>query len=252
MSSIADKLGLGPTRELRPNGDGTTTVTVTPPAATGFAPSRLTLTKDQLARYFRWQNGELMIQDAFPELSASQREILQTGIGPEEWNTTFGEGSPDLHPKAEDAIDALRRLVDALSPPKESRFADTNSPAIQKRKAARAQRQAEGQVTRRDLVEELEELGDEKLIDKYNEANEGKPIGVIFSNMIKWIASAITQSAVANPDWTEDAIDRERDLLIDLFTLETCKGKKILATYRSGGREAVEALLTKSETETGD
>ena len=36
----------------------------------------------------RWLNGE-SIQNCFPELSADDREILMSGIGPEKWNKMF-------------------------------------------------------------------------------------------------------------------------------------------------------------------
>jgi hypothetical protein len=37
-----------------------------------------------------WQTG-VLIQDAFPMLSADQREFIKTGITPEEWDAAFGE-----------------------------------------------------------------------------------------------------------------------------------------------------------------
>jgi hypothetical protein len=36
-----------------------------------------------------------LIQDAFPMLSAEDREFLLSGITPEEWNETFGHGDGD-------------------------------------------------------------------------------------------------------------------------------------------------------------
>lgn len=41
-----------------------------------------------------WYNGAL-IQDAFPHLSADDREFIITGITPEEWEEEFGEDSED-------------------------------------------------------------------------------------------------------------------------------------------------------------
>jgi hypothetical protein len=38
----------------------------------------------------RWVGGEL-IQKAFPDLSADEREMLMTGITPGEWEYTFGK-----------------------------------------------------------------------------------------------------------------------------------------------------------------
>ena len=35
--------------------------------------------------------GDMLIQDAFPNLNVEQREFLLSGITPQEWNNTFGE-----------------------------------------------------------------------------------------------------------------------------------------------------------------
>ena len=35
--------------------------------------------------------GDILIQDAFPNLNVEQREFLLSGITPQEWNDTFGE-----------------------------------------------------------------------------------------------------------------------------------------------------------------
>ncbi len=37
-----------------------------------------------------WDAGELL-QDAFPTLSADEREFIKTGITPQEWDAMFGE-----------------------------------------------------------------------------------------------------------------------------------------------------------------
>ena len=42
------------------------------------------------ADFFAWQDGELA-QNAFPYLSADEREILISGICPACWEATFGE-----------------------------------------------------------------------------------------------------------------------------------------------------------------
>ncbi len=49
----------------------------------------LDVTQDQLNL---WQGGEL-IQDVFPHLNADEREFIKTGITPQEWSDTFGEGA---------------------------------------------------------------------------------------------------------------------------------------------------------------
>jgi hypothetical protein len=45
----------------------------------------LDITKEQISA---WQSGEL-IQKAFPNLTASQREFIKTGIVDEEWDSIF-------------------------------------------------------------------------------------------------------------------------------------------------------------------
>ena len=39
---------------------------------------------------YRWENGAL-IQDAFPMLTAGEREFIKTGITPDEWDNLFGD-----------------------------------------------------------------------------------------------------------------------------------------------------------------
>ena len=39
--------------------------------------------------------GDILIQDAFPNLDAEQREFILTGITPQEWNDTFGGDEDD-------------------------------------------------------------------------------------------------------------------------------------------------------------
>lgn len=41
------------------------------------------------ADYWDWQDGEL-VQNAFPYLSADEREMLISGICPKCWENTFG------------------------------------------------------------------------------------------------------------------------------------------------------------------
>ncbi len=40
--------------------------------------------------------GDMLIQDAFPNLNVEQREFLLSGITPQEWNDTFGEEDDTL------------------------------------------------------------------------------------------------------------------------------------------------------------
>ena len=46
----------------------------------------LDVTPEQLTRY---EQGNELIQNVFPNLSAEHREFIMTGITPEEWNATF-------------------------------------------------------------------------------------------------------------------------------------------------------------------
>ena len=46
----------------------------------------LDITAEQLARY---ENGNELIQNVFPNLSAEHREFIKTGITPEEWEASF-------------------------------------------------------------------------------------------------------------------------------------------------------------------
>jgi len=39
--------------------------------------------------------GDILVQDAFPNLDKEQREFLISGITPQEWNNTFGEEEDD-------------------------------------------------------------------------------------------------------------------------------------------------------------
>jgi hypothetical protein len=41
-------------------------------------------------RYEAWQSG-VLIQNAFPTLTADEREFIKTGIPPVEWNEFIGE-----------------------------------------------------------------------------------------------------------------------------------------------------------------
>jgi hypothetical protein len=45
---------------------------------------------DFVKAFDAWDSGEL-IQNAFPTLSAYEREFIKTGITPQEWDAMFGE-----------------------------------------------------------------------------------------------------------------------------------------------------------------
>ena len=42
------------------------------------------------AAFAQWSAGFLMLQDAFPMLTAGEREFIKTGITPDEWDNLFG------------------------------------------------------------------------------------------------------------------------------------------------------------------
>jgi hypothetical protein len=46
----------------------------------------LNVTQEQLAEYY---TGNILLQNAFPQLSDSEREFIKTGITDQEWNDLF-------------------------------------------------------------------------------------------------------------------------------------------------------------------
>lgn len=74
-----DILGMGPTRTITALADGRFEVKVQPPAWVGKYPAKVvTLTEDQYRRYKLWEGGTL-IQDALPDLTGVEREIILNG-----------------------------------------------------------------------------------------------------------------------------------------------------------------------------
>jgi hypothetical protein len=45
--------------------------------------------------YRYWSQGELLIQDAFPNLSVENRELLKTGTHPSCWDSMFSDTHDD-------------------------------------------------------------------------------------------------------------------------------------------------------------
>lgn len=82
--SAADKIGLGPTRVIKVH-DGGVTIEVTPPPMFGLPMRKVSLDPDQYERYKLWSEGNMLIQQALPDLSANQREILMTGTCQEDF-----------------------------------------------------------------------------------------------------------------------------------------------------------------------
>ena len=58
----------------------------------------LPITEGQYAAYL---SGDVLIQDAFPQLDADAREFIKTGMTPEEWDRVFGDESLDNVPGAD-------------------------------------------------------------------------------------------------------------------------------------------------------
>jgi hypothetical protein len=68
---------------------GLTIVTASNPVL-GTAVS-VVMDADQHARFHRWLQGQGMIHEVLPDLTAEQREGLLSGIDPETWDDLFGE-----------------------------------------------------------------------------------------------------------------------------------------------------------------
>ena len=80
-----DMLGWGPTREAIRSKEGWL-VTITPKPMWGLPSVQIQLTDDQYIRYLDWQLRNCLIQDCLPDLSLADREILMTGIGPQQFS----------------------------------------------------------------------------------------------------------------------------------------------------------------------
>jgi hypothetical protein len=75
-----DILGMGPTREVLKTSHGTFIITVIPPDWTGIKEGKsIELFPDQYERYLEWKDGRILIQNALPDLTDEQREILISG-----------------------------------------------------------------------------------------------------------------------------------------------------------------------------
>ena len=77
--------GFTPSRRVEKIQDGYM-VFVQPPKFMALPEVGVYLTTDQFDRYAKWRSGVLMIQEALPELSASTREMLMTGLGDKDFN----------------------------------------------------------------------------------------------------------------------------------------------------------------------
>ena len=87
--SIAKVLGIAPTRKFTKT-DAGWRVDVTPHPFSGIAKTAtVELTDDQFKRVEEWINGFGMIQELLPDLTRDDREILMTGIGPDDFARMF-------------------------------------------------------------------------------------------------------------------------------------------------------------------
>ena len=93
--NVADMLGFGPKRVVYKGvgekGETLYKVEVTPGALAGpnLPKQTVILTEAQFEGYQRWRQGEL-IQDALPDLSDSDREILMSGLGDADFKRVAG------------------------------------------------------------------------------------------------------------------------------------------------------------------
>lgn len=55
----------------------------------------LDLTDEELAHLYRWRQREMLIQDALPNRTPEEREIVKTGICPDCWKQMFGGDDED-------------------------------------------------------------------------------------------------------------------------------------------------------------
>lgn len=56
-----------------------------------YEEDEIVLTDEEYKQFRRWQNRELLIQEALPNRSATEREQLKTGICGHCWKEMFGE-----------------------------------------------------------------------------------------------------------------------------------------------------------------
>jgi hypothetical protein len=72
-----------PTHREVEQSDGSWIVYIKAPKFMGTPEVQVKLTADQFKRYLTWKQGPRMIQEALPEMSASEREKLMSGLDDE-------------------------------------------------------------------------------------------------------------------------------------------------------------------------
>lgn len=55
----------------------------------------VTMTSFEVDRFVEWTNGNVLIQNALPNHTADERELLMTGITAKEWDELFGPAEDD-------------------------------------------------------------------------------------------------------------------------------------------------------------
>jgi hypothetical protein len=95
---LIDIMGMGPKRTERLMADGNWEIMTTPPAWVNenAKPARVVLTASEYPAYREWLTGRSLIQDALPKLSASQREMLMTGLTDEDFDKIVEEEEADM------------------------------------------------------------------------------------------------------------------------------------------------------------
>jgi hypothetical protein len=76
--------GMSPTRKYSLiSGEDKIKITVQAPPFMEQPPRSVVLSCEQYERYLTWLNEGVLIQDALPDLSSDDREILISGLGPD-------------------------------------------------------------------------------------------------------------------------------------------------------------------------
>lgn len=102
-----DALGFGPKYEVSKNESGYL-IKVTPPAFMGGMTVEVPLTEQQYAGYIAWKDGGKLIQDALPDLSPAQREMLITGLDDEAFKAACGPEDDEVwEPEDQDPGDVM-------------------------------------------------------------------------------------------------------------------------------------------------
>jgi hypothetical protein len=92
---VADRIPeFAPKRDAKKTADGWL-VTVTPPAFMACPGASVLLTDAQYLRYEMWRNGAGQIQDLLSDIKSEDREVLLSGIGPDEWAERYPEEDDD-------------------------------------------------------------------------------------------------------------------------------------------------------------